>query len=201
MHSDIEIDALKEIGNIGAGHAATALSTMVSRKIRISVPQVRVLPFAEVPNFIGGSENLSVGILMKIYGLIEGTILLLIPEQNAKKLTNLIIQKELPKTGFSDIEKSALMELGNILASSYIAALADFTNLNIKITVPGFAHDMAGAILSVPLSLYGCMGDTAFLLDTEFTESQEGFKFHFLLIPEDKSTHLLLKAIGVSIVE
>lgn len=201
MHSEIELDALREITNIGAGHAATALSVMLSRPIRISVPQVRMLPFDEVANALGGTEILVVGILMRVAGQIQGTILLIIPKDYAKKITEVMLNKDIYIDGFSEMEKSTLTEVGNILASSYVAALADFTKLNIKISVPAFAYDMAGAILSVPLSLYGYMGDTAFLLDTEFVEGFDGMEFHFILIPDAQSTQVLLKAIGVNFIE
>jgi len=201
MHSDFELDALKEISNIGAGHAATALSLMLSRKIGINVPQVRMIPFDEVADILGGSEVLAVGILMRISGQIDGTILLLMSQEVAKTLTNFVLGKDTSTTDFSDMEKSALTEIGNILASSYVAALADFTKLNMKISIPAFAHDMAGAILSVPLSLYGFMGDTAFLMDTKFIEGLDGLEFNFILIPDDESTHILLKAIGVDLFE
>jgi len=201
MHSDLELDALKEISNIGAGHAATALSLMLSRKIGIKVPQVRIIPFDEVAETLGGYEILSVGILMRILGQIDGTILLLMSQEMAKALTSFVLKKDTSSKDFSNMEKSALTEIGNILASSYVAALADFTKLNMKISVPAFAHDMAGAILSVPLSLYGFIGDTALLMDTKFVEGLDGLEFNFILIPDDESAQLLLKAIGVDLFE
>nr|WP_273701852.1 chemotaxis protein CheC [Tepidanaerobacter acetatoxydans] len=99
------------------------------------------------------------------------------------------------------MEKSALLELGNIVGSSYVVALSDLTKLSLKVSVPSLAFDMAGAIISFPLSLYGYMGDTAFLIDTEFTEGLDGTKLHYFLIPDDESLKLLLKAIGVNTIE
>lgn len=97
------------------------------------------------------------------------------------------------------MEVSALAELGNIVASSYLIALSNFSKLNTKLSVPAFALDMAGAILSFPLSLYGYQGDMAFLIETEFMEGLEGNRLHFFLIPDDKSLKLILKAIGVKV--
>lgn len=202
MYTDLEIDALKEIGNIGAGNAATALSQLLSEKINIKVPQVRIIPFDDVSKSVGGPEKLVVGIFMRINGDIDGNILMIISEHDAYKLMEKLLNtKREEERGFSPMEKSALMEVGNIVGSSYIVALSELTQLSLRISVPGLAFDMAGAIISFPLSLYGYMGDTAFLIDTEFTEGLDGIKLHYFLIPDDKSLKLLLKAIGVDTVE
>lgn len=202
MYSDLEMDALREIGNIGAGNAATALSMLLCKKITIKVPQIKIIPFDEVSQSVGGPEKLVAGIFMRISGDIEGNILIVIPEIDAYHLTEILLNvKRNNGMDFSEMEKSALLELGNIVGSSYVTALSDFTKLSLKISVPSFAFDMAGAIISFPLSLYGYIGDTAFLIDTEFTEGLDGIKLHYFLIPDDKSLQLLLKAIGVNTVE
>ncbi|HHW02842.1 MAG TPA: chemotaxis protein CheC [Thermoanaerobacterales bacterium] len=198
MFSDIELDALKEIGNIGAGNAATALSLLLSNKIRMNVPKVAIIPFDDVSNSVGGPENLVAGIFMRITGDISGNILIVIPKEKACNLVNCLLKQKPGEYGFSEMEESALVEVGNIVASSYIVALSDFTRLSMKISVPSFAYDMAGAIFSFPLSLYGYMGDTAFLIETEFAEGIDDINFHFFLIPDDDSLKVLLKAIGVS---
>ncbi len=202
MYTDLEIDALKEIGNIGAGNAATALSMMLSKKITIKVPQVRIIPFNEVSELVGGPEKLVAGIFLRISGDIDGNILIIISEQDARSLTKILLNYigdtncDLP-----EMEESALTELGNIIGSSYIAALSELTRLSLKVSVPSLAIDMAGAIISFPLSLYGYLGDTAFLIETEFVEGLAGIKLHYLMIPDDKSLKQLLKAIGVSTFE
>lgn len=201
MFSDMELDALKEIGNIGAGNAATALSMILSCKIKMNVPRVAIIPFDDVSNSVGGPENLVAGIFMRITGDINGNILLIAPKVNAYNLLKYLLKKEPDEKGFSAMEESALTEMGNIIASSYVVALSDFTKLSMKISVPSFAYDMAGAILSFPLSLYGYMGDTAFLIETEFAEGIDDLKFHFFLIPDDASLKVLLKAIGVNVID
>jgi len=202
MYSDLEIDALKEIGNIGAGNAATALSMMLSKKITIKVPQVKVVAFDDVSNLVGGPEKLVVGIFLRISGDIDGNILIVISEKDAYTLTKTLLKdnREINRN-FSELEKSALAELGNIIGSSYIAALSELTKLFLKVSVPSMTFDMAGAIISFPLSLYGHLGDTAFLIETEFAEGLAGIKLHYFMIPDDKSLKQLLKAIGVSTIE
>lgn len=203
MYSNIELDALKEISNIGAGNAATALSTMLSKKIKISVPEVQIVPFDKVAGFVGGPENLVVGIFLRVSGEIKGHILIIIQDEDAYSLTESLLgtkHKE-ENNDLSAMEKSALKELGNIVGSSYIMALTNFTNLSMKPSIPSLAFDMAGAILDLPLSLYGYVGDTAFLIDTKFTEGTENIKLRFFLIPDDKSLKTLLNSIGVSTIE
>lgn len=199
MFSDMELDALKEIGNIGAGNAATALSLLLSSKISMDVPQVAIIPFDDVSNSVGGPENLVTGIFMRITGDISGNILIIIPKANARNLLYHLLKQKPGEDAFSSMEESALTEVGNIIAGSYIVALSDFTKLTMKITAPDFAYDMAGAILSFPLSLYGYMGDTAFLIETRFTQCIDNINFHFFLIPDDESLKVLLKAIGVNL--
>lgn len=202
MYTDLEIDALKEIGNIGAGNAATALSMMISKKITIKVPQVKIIPFDDVSQSVGGPEKLVVGIFLRINGDIDGNILIVISEQDAYTLAKTLLNDNRNiNRDFSEMEKSALAELGNIIGSSYIAALSELTKLSLKISVPSMAFDMAGAIISFPLSLYGYIGDTAFLIETEFAEGLAGIKLHYFMIPDDKSLKQLLKAIGVSTIE
>lgn len=199
MFSDMELDALREIGNIGAGNAATALSLLLSNRINMEVPRVAIIPFDDVSDIVGGPENLVTGIFMRITGDISGNILIIIPKKNACNLLYYLLKQKPEESCFSAMEESALTEVGNIIASSFVAALSDFTKLSMKITTPGFAYDMAGAILSFPLSLYGYMGDTAFFIETEFAEGIDDINFHFFLIPDDESLKVLLKAIGVSL--
>lgn len=202
MYTDLELDALREIGNIGAGHAATALSTLLNKTIKINVPKARIVPFNDIISSVGGPEKAVVGVFVRITGHIDGNILIMMDQEAAYAIADMLIAQKTPRhDGLTDMQKSALLELGNILGSSYMVAMSDFTKLLIKVSVPSLAQDMAGALISFPLSLYGYMGDTAFLIDTEFIEGLDGTKLHFFLIPDDESLKLLLKAIGVDAVE
>ncbi|MGI6425927.1 MAG: chemotaxis protein CheC [Tepidanaerobacteraceae bacterium] len=202
LYSDFEIDALREIGNIGAGNAATALSMLLSKKIIIKVPQIRIIPFDEVSMSVGGPEKPVFGIFMRINGNIDGNILIIISKQDAYNLVERLLNVKIDTSkALSNMAESALIELGNIVGSSYITALSELTKLSIKISVPSLAFDMAGAIISFPLSLYGYLGDTAFLIDTEFIEGLDGITLHYLLVPDDESLKILLDAIGVNSIE
>ena len=139
---------------------------------------------------------------MRINGNIDGNILIIISKQDAYNLVERLLNVKIDTSkALSNMAESALIELGNIVGSSYITALSELTKLSIKISVPSLAFDMAGAIISFPLSLYGYLGDTAFLIDTEFIEGLDGITLHYLLVPDDESLKILLDAIGVNSIE
>ncbi len=194
------LDVLKEVGNIGAGNAATALAKMISKKVDMKVPLVSVMDLAEVPEILGGPEKEVVGIFFKLEGELEGSIMFVLDTASAESLIELLMPG-IATDGFNDFCFSALQEIGNILAGSYISSLSSLSNLDIKISVPSLALDMAGAILSVPAIHFGLIGDKILIIENEFIElvdndSVNGF---FILIPEVDSYDVLLKSLGVQI--
>jgi len=194
-----QIDILKEIGNIGAGNAATALAQLIDKKITIRVPEVNILSFDEIVNVVGGPENKVAGIYLRFTGGVKGNILFIVPYENTLNLLNIFFGekvRDMEAFDLDPIEKSALEEMGNILAGSYLSAISFLTNLPLTPSVPSLALDMAGAILSVPLTYYGHVGDTALLINTVFEEGKELIKGHFFLIPDLDSCNNLLSTIG-----
>lgn len=192
-----QLDALKEIGNIGAGNAATALAQLLNRKVNMKVPEVNILSFNDIIEVLGGPENVVAGIYLRVSGGITGNILFLLPKENAVKMLDILLGKQRDSTDdFNPIERSALLEVGNILTGAYLAALSSLTNMTFIPSVPALAVDMVGAILSVPLSQYGYMGDTALLIDTEFEEGEYQVRGHFFLIPDLDIFDKLFSAIG-----
>jgi chemotaxis protein CheC len=194
------LDVLKEIGNIGAGNAATALAKMISKKVDMKVPLVNVLDFSEVPEILGGPEMEVVGIFFKLEGEIEGSIMFVLDTESAMKLIELLMPG-ISTDGFNEFAFSALQEIGNILAGSYISSLSSLSNLDIKISVPSLALDMAGAILSVPAIHFGLIGDKILMIENEFVEEieQDSVNGFFILIPEVDSYDTLLGSLGVQI--
>ena len=144
MNNDIIIDVLREIGNIGAGNAATSLAKMIDKKIDMKVPVVKLVDFDEVPEMLGGPENIVCGIFFKLEGDITGSIMFVLDQKSAINLVDLLMPRD--NAEFDEFTISALKEIGNILSGSYIASLSGLTNLQIKISVPALAIDMAGAI-------------------------------------------------------
>lgn len=193
----MQIDVLKEIGNIGAGNAVTALSKMVSKKIDMKVPKVNILEFKDVPELVGGAEVLVSGIYFQVFGDITGSIMFIIDKTSSKLLTNLLMGKDDTNPGLDEMERSALKEVGNILAGSYLSSLSSLTGLKISVSVPSLAIDMAGAIMSVPIALFGQVGDHVLLIETEFIEGTNLVKGNFFLIPDGNSFEVLLRSLGV----
>lgn len=196
--ADLQMDVLKEVGNIGAGHAATALSKLLDKPVDMMVPKVRIVPFEEIAESVGGIEQVVVAIFLRIDGETPGNMFFILTQESAKRLLRKLVGIEVENEDFyTDMELSALNEIGNILAGSYLTSLADFTNLNMQPTVPSLAIDMAGAILTYGLLQYGEMGDHALLIDTAFLEGKDEVEGHFFLIPDPESFDRIFAALGV----
>lgn len=195
---DFQLDVLKEVGNIGAGHAATALSTLLDKPIDMLVPKVRMLPFEEICESVGGAETVVLAIYLRVDGDAPGNMFFILDLDAAKNMLRDLIGLHIEdQEEYSELELSALNEIGNILAGSYLSSLADFTNLNMQPTVPALAIDMAGAILSYGLLQFGQMGDQALLIDTKFMEGENEVQGHFFLIPDPESFGKIFSALGV----
>nr|WP_207952079.1 chemotaxis protein CheC [Paenibacillus turpanensis] len=192
------MDVLREVGNIGAGHAATALATMLDRQVDMQVPKVSLVPFEQIAESVGGDEAVVIAIFLRVDGETPGNMFFLISPESAKLLlTSLVGVEVFPEGEYSEIELSALAEIGNILAGSYLSSLADFTHLTMAPTVPALAIDMAGAILSFGLLQFGHMGDHALLIDTMFFDGDDKVEGHFFFIPDPDSFHKIFRALGV----
>ncbi|KIL39227.1 chemotaxis protein CheY [Gordoniibacillus kamchatkensis] len=196
---EFQLDVLKEVGNIGAGHAATALSTLLNKPVDMQVPKVRMLPFEEISASIGGEEQVVLAIFLRVEGEAPGNMFFILALESAKKLLkNLVGLQQVSEEGeYTELELSALNEIGNILAGSYLSSLADFTKLHLSPTVPSLAIDMAGAVLSFGLLQFGQMGDQALLIETKFLEGNHEVEGHFFLIPDPESFDKIFTALGV----
>lgn len=198
---NLELDILKEIGNIGAGNATTALSQLINTRIDMNVPKVAILPFNELAEIIGGAETLVAGILLALEGDVDGMMLFAIKSTAAHTLVNQLMgcgQPPSPETGgFNEIEESALKEIGNIIAGSYLSSISSLTNMLIVSSVPYLAVDMAGAILSVPAIEFGKMGDEALLIESQFKDMDIDISGYFILIPTMESYKRMLQSLGM----
>lgn len=196
--AEFQLDVLKEVGNIGAGHAATALSQLLNKPVDMAVPKVRMVPFEEIAESVGGFEQVVVAIFLRVEGETPGNMFFILTQESAKRLLRNIVGIEATSDdSYTDMEISALNEIGNILAGSYLTSLADFTQLSMSPTVPSLAIDMAGAILSFGLLQFGQMGDHALLIDTAFLEGKDKVEGHFFLIPDPESFDKIFAALGV----
>jgi chemotaxis protein CheC len=191
--SEKQLDLLKEVSNIGSGHAATALSQLLHRKIMLEVPRVQILPIADVPDVVGGPEQLVAGLFFRIYGQAKGNILIIFPRESALTLIHDLLKKKSDAHPvFLEMEASALKEVGNILAGAYLNAISQLMQMVLIPSVPGLAFDMAGAVLDSVLIELGQDGETALLVETEFI-SDSKITGHFFLLPDPESMRLLLE--------
>ncbi|CAK7042999.1 chemotaxis protein CheC [Tissierella sp.] len=191
------IDVLKELGNIGAGNAATALANMISKKIDMKVPNVRIMEFRDVAEILGGEENLVIGIYFELMEDIVGNMMFALDINSAINLTNMLYNREKEDKELDEMDISALSEVGNIIASSYANSLSSLTGLKMYISVPSISIDMAGAILSVPAIQYGHVSDHALMIETIFEEEQNLVAGNLFFLPNLSSFDKILLALGV----
>lgn len=192
------LDALREVANIGAGHAATALSQITEQRIMISVPHITVAALEDVPNEIAAREEPVAAVLMKVHGDLTGLTLLIFPEPIALRISGLMMRKETPSLGA--IEQSALKEAGNILSGAYLNALAEFLQMRLLNSPPELAIDMSDAVLNSTYLEVAAGGEYVFCVESEFqlardTAPLRGF---FLLLPDPPSLQRILRAIRVA---
>lgn len=192
-------DVLKEIGNIGAGNAMTALAQMLQSKVDMRVPQVKLLDFSEVGEIMGGEEQIMAGVLLGVEGDITGSMMFMVEESSARHLIQKITMGMLPEgTEFEEMGLSAMKEMGNIITGAYLNALSTLTNLKIFPTPPALTVDMAGAILSVPAIQFGIYGDKILLIQSQFYDEVE-LDGYFILIPDMESYSKILTALGLPV--
>lgn len=193
-------DVLKEIGNIGAGNAMTALAQMLQCKVDMKVPQVKLLEFADVGDMMGGEEQVMVGVFLGIDGDITGSMMFMVEENSARHLIQKITMGMLPEGGeFAEMGLSAMQEIGNIITGAYLNSLSTLTNLKVFPTPPALTVDMAGAILSVPAIQFGIYGDKILLIQSQFYDEIE-LDGYFILVPDIESYERILTALGLPIV-
>ena len=192
-------DVLKEIGNIGAGNAMTALSQMLQCKVDMKVPQVRLLEFSEVGELMGGEEQIMAAVLLAVEGDITGYMMFMVEEDSARHLINKITGGMLEGMEFDEMGLSAMQEVGNIITGAYLNSLSSMTNLTVFPSPPAVTIDMAGAILSVPAIQFGIYGDKILLIQSQFYDEIQ-LDGNFILIPDLESYEKILGALGVPMI-
>jgi chemotaxis protein CheC len=198
---ELQLDALREVANIGAGHAATALSQLTERRIMISVPEIKVTRIEDVPDMLGDAEAVVTAVLMHMLGDLTGRTLLLLPDSDARLLCDLLIRKDPGTTSqFSELEQSSLKEAGNILGGAYMNALSDFMGMMLLPSVPSLVIDLAGAVLTSTLLNFGQDREFVLCVETDFFFQDAGKNLtgHFLLLPDVPSLQAIFDAVRVS---
>ena len=202
--TDMHLDVLKEIGNIGAAHAATSLSQLLNEKVDMHVPSVELVTFDEMFELAGGADKPVAGIYLRINGDLSGSMFFMLPLESANRFTQILTGEEsfdFHTPPFSEIGVSSMQELGNILSGSYLSALSDFTSLKIHPTVPSLSVDMVGAIISFGLIEVSQYSDEVIVINTEIhgegALEDERIRGHFFLLPDPSSYMTIFRSLGV----
>ena len=201
--NDLHIDALREIGNIGSGNAASSLAMMLAVQVDISVPTVRILDYEQVMEELGGPEQMIVGLLLCLDGDVNGMIMFLLHQEFANRLLESLLGEDTPDVGaqgeIDEMAYSALQEVANIMAASYVNAIGSLTELNINISVPSMCVDMLGAILSVPAIQYANISDKMIFIEDKFSGENLDTPNHILLIPDVESLGKIMDRLGIEL--
>lgn len=200
----LQLDILKEIANIGAGNAATALSAILNRKIDMNVPNVQIVSFDEMMVMAGGADHVVASVFLRIEGDASGSMFFVLSLPVAEYLIRQLTGVEtflIDSTPYNELALSCLQELGNILSGSYLSSLSDFTRLTIYPSVPSLSIDMVGASISYGLLGLSQVSDAAIVIDTVLEKDQlfaESIKGHFFLLPDPDFFDIIFSALGVS---
>ncbi|MCL2099957.1 MAG: chemotaxis protein CheC [Oscillospiraceae bacterium] len=198
--SEIQLSVLEEIGNIGSGNAASALSKMLNTPVGMHVPKVRILDITELSDILGGPENQVVGILFNLHNDFEGMMMFITEKKFAHLVLNVLMDKHFDSfEDLGEMDISAIQEVGNIMVSAYMRAIAQMTNMSIGLSPPGIAIDMVGALLNVPAVEIEKYGDKALFIQDGFINNNDNVTSYLLLIPEVGYLQKVFKILGLEI--
>ncbi len=194
----LELDTIREMGSIGMGNAATALSNMLGCEVRIDLPEVRIMGYNEAIDWIGGPEVITAGVLVHMSGELNGIML----SVQQMEFVNLVLERMIGQTvenyeELTELDSSALVEVGNIMISTFINALCSLADISTRLTVPAFGVDMQGAILAVPMAEFGGQSDYIMTIGANFICGGREVPSRLLLSPDIRSLNFLLKKLGV----
>ena len=207
-YTDIEIDVLRELGNIGAGNAATSLSTMLNATVDMAVPVVRITSFDDAVQSFGGAENLAAGVLLSFEGLegvekeeIKGMLLFIVDIESANDIVSMLTggMYEPGSPEFEEMKSSVLSEIGNIMGAAYINSIATLTGLALNISVPYLATDMVGAILSIPIAEFGALSDTVLFIEESFNGVGKDINSSMSLFAGSETIDIIMHKLGIEV--
>ena len=195
--TELQIDTIREISNIGMGNAATALSQMVNETVNITVPKATTIDVRDVPHLLGGEEQEVAASYVQVVGQVRGHLVLVFPLADAGKLIDLIAPGANLDLLRDEMATSAVQEIGNILSSNFLRSLSDLTQLSMLPTVPAVAVDFAGSIVSYVVASMYEITERLVIVQTNFDVGGEQIAGYCIFIPEPGSLAVLLKALGV----
>ncbi len=196
--SEFQIDALREVSNIGLGNAVTALAELLNKKVDMAVPKATFLEIEQIFPLLGGLEEVVACVNLSVEGDVPGTVMFIFTEQSTYKLIDMLMGLKIGTTAqLDDMGESAVMEIGNVLTGSFMNAIGSMTGLRMATSVPMFAFDMVGAILSSSLVASGYWEEKVLVIETLFFQEQDEIKGHFFLLPETGGLKKLFEALGM----
>ncbi len=197
--TSMKLDVLRELGNIGAGNATTALSVMLNSNLRMESPIVKVLDFDGIADMIGGADTIVATVLTRFSGEVSGMMLFILELEEAKNLAGTMLSKTYSDDfeGFDHMDKSVLKEIGNILMSSYINSIGTLTNIQFRTEPPAICIDMAGSVLSLPISQLGQIGDKALVIDSKFLDNERPINGFMMLVTDEISYQKIFESLGI----
>ncbi|MEZ3488080.1 MAG: chemotaxis protein CheC [Lachnospiraceae bacterium] len=194
----LELDILKEIGSIGGGNAATALSSMLNAKVNMALPEVQILGFNEAMSHLGDPEELVAAIFVEMSGELGGIMLFILTKEFSDEVLHRMLGKSSPEfLAMEEIDSSVLSEIGNIVISSYITAMSSLIGIQVELSVPQFGVNMLGGIMSVPIAMMGQHSDRIMMITGEFKIDGKALNSNMLLLPDVESLSVLMKKLGV----
>ena len=197
--NESHIDVLKEIGNIGAGNAATSLGVLLDETVSISLPQVKIEDYDDVVNVLGGAEKMVVAVLINFSGDASGMIMFVLDIDDAERITDILVTEDDHSEGLSEMKISAIKEIGNILGSSYLGSIATLTNMRIEVSIPYVAVDMAGSVLSTPVIQFGAVDDKVMFIEESFNTEEKQLKSNVIMFAEIKTIKDILGRMGIEV--
>ena len=193
----LELDVIKEIGSIGTGNAATALSQVLKKTTKMSLPAVYVLGYNEAIEMVGSPEEIVAAVLVKMSGEINGIMLFILKIDFINAVLDSVLSKDIDDyMDLTELEKSALEEIGNIIISSYVNAMSGLTGVSIKLSIPSI--NMLGGILSVPMVEFGYETDKLMMINGKFIVDDKVLDSNLLMMPDIQSLNYLMQKLGVN---
>ena len=198
--TDIHLDVLKEIGNIGSGNAAAALSSFINKNVEIQMPNVSIVPFQEAVNGSNGAESIVAGVLSRMIEGVEGIILILMDKNFVNTISKVFFGEDVHSLMSLDENiSSALTEVGNIICGTYVSAIGQLTGIDIKLDAPRFQVDMTGALMSVPIIEFGEVGDKILYVDKNLIIDNQKMNAEVFLIPTVDSLGTMMTKLGIEV--
>lgn len=205
MHSlddlnTFHLEVFQEVGNIGAGNAATALAHLINKKIDMDVPRAGVLPFKDIMSVVGNEEDVVICVRQSVAGEAPSSILFILEEKSAFYLADLLMSRESGVTkDFGEMEESLFREVGNILSGSFLSAFSQITGLTFHLSVPALARDMLGAVISTALVESGYYADKVLVVETRFHDALCAIRGHFFILPEIEALEKIFAGLGINL--